>query len=564
MSAKRIVVIGGTAAGPKAAARAKRLDQGAEVVLVQKAPELSMASCGYPYYVSGQVAQRNQLLSTPVGVVRDPAFFGGAKGVKALVNTEVTAVNRAEKTVSYACAATGEAGTLPYDKLILCTGAKPRMPKFPGIELEGVTALHSMEDADRLRAAGQASKGRPAVVCGGGLIGMEACEALTECGMHVAVVEKLPHVLPFLDPELAMLVENHARSKGVRLLTGIGVSAFKGQNGKLSSVVLEDGQELPCELAVVALGVTPNVDLARQAGLAIGDTGGILVDKTMRTSDPDIFAAGDCAEVTCRITGRKTLAPFGDLANLEGRAAGENAALDAQVEFPGTIYSGICKVFDFTAGSTGFSEAKARQLGFNVMTAVNAGPDKPGFMGGKPIISKIIADAATGRVLGYACVGLGEVNRQVAEAAVAVMAGLKVSDLVMADLPYAPPYSQAIDHFIATAHVLENKMRGRMLGVSSLEVHDMLESADKPYLLDVRGPAEQEEMLLGAGETLIPLGQLRSRLGELPADKTTKVVTYCKVSMRGYEAQQVLWANGYTNVLVMEGGLVAWPFPRAK
>jgi len=564
MSAKRIVVIGGVAAGPKAAARAKRLNQGAEVVLVQKAPELSMASCGYPYYVSGQVAQRNQLLSTPVGVVRDTAFFAGAKGVKAMVNTEVTAVNRAEKTVSYACSATGEAGTLSYDKLIVCTGAKPRMPKFPGIELEGVTALHTMEEADRLRAVAQESKGRSAVVCGGGLIGMEACEALAECGMNVAVVEKLPHILPFLDHELSMLVENHARSKGVRVLTGVGVSAFKGHNGKLTSVVLEDGQELPCDLAVVALGVTPNTDLARQAGLDIGKTGGILVDKTMRTSDPDIFAAGDCAEVTCRITGRKTLAPFGDLANLEGRVAGENASLDAQVEFPGTIYSGICKVFDFTAGSTGFSEAKARQLGFDVVTAVNAGPDKPGFMGGKPIISKIIADAATGRILGYACVGLGEVNRQTAEAAVAVMAGLKVSDLAMADLPYAPPYSQAIDHFIATVHILENKMRGRMQGVSSLAVREMLDSSDKPYLLDVRGPAEQEEMLLGAGETLIPLGQLRSRLGELPADKSARIVTYCKVSMRGYEAQQVLWDNGYTNVLVMEGGLVAWPFPRAK
>ena len=564
MTAQTIVVIGGTAAGPKAAARAKRLNQEARVVLIQKAPELSMASCGYPYYVSGSVAGRNQLLSTPAGVVRDPGFFAGAKGVTALVETEATAVNPAEKTVAYTNLRTGESGSIAYDKLILCTGGTARMPKFPGADLEGVTALHSLADADRLRQMAAALKGQPAVVCGGGLIGMEACEALAQAGMQVTVVEKLPRTLPFLDPELAMLVENHAKAKGVRILTGVGVSGFKGQDGKLASVILEDGQELPCLVAVVALGVAPNVALARQAGLAVGDTGGIAVDRHMATSDPDIYAAGDCVEVSCRITGRKTLAPFGDLANLEGRVAGENAALGPKAVFPGTVHSGICKVFDFTAGSTGLSEAKARALGLDVVSAVNAGPDKPGFMGGAPIISKMVAERKTGRIVGFACVGLGGVNRQVAEAAMAVMANMTVTDVAMADLPYAPPYSLAIDHFIATAHILENKMRGLMHGVSNLEVKKGLEEGQKSFLLDVRGPAEFEEMRLGAGETLIPLGQLRNRLAEMPADKSSKIVAYCKVSMRGYEAQRILEAAGYTNVSVMEGGLVAWPFPREK
>jgi len=564
MASQRIVVVGGTAAGPKAAARAKRMDQKAEVVLIQKAPELSMASCGYPYYVAGTVQARDQLLSTPVGVVRDPLFFAGAKGVRALVNTEATAVDPKARTVSYTRLDTGEAGSMVYDKLILCTGSRPRMPRFPGMDLEGVMALHSLADADRLRELGARLKGRPAVVAGGGLIGMETCEALAARGMDVTVVEKLPDILPFLDPELARLVANHARSKGATVLTGVGVAGFEGEDGQLRAVRLEDGRTLPCALAVVALGVVPETDLAKGAGLVIGPTGGIAVDARMRTSAPDIFAAGDCVEATCRLTGGKTLAPFGDLANLQGRVAGENAATDGQATFPGTIHSGICRVFDFAAAATGLTERRAREAGYDVVAAVNAGPDKPGFMGAGPLVSKMVADAGTGRILGFQCVGAGEVNRQGAEAAMAVLAGMTVQEAGMADLPYAPPFSLAIDHFIATAHVLENKMRGLYAGVSCQEVHEALTRGERPFLLDVRGPKEFEETRLGLGETLIPLGQLRSRMDELPRDKSSPVVAYCKVSMRGYEAQRVLAAHGYDNVTVMEGGLAAWPYAREK
>jgi NADPH-dependent 2,4-dienoyl-CoA reductase/sulfur reductase-like enzyme/rhodanese-related sulfurtransferase len=564
MPAKRIVVVGGTAAGPKAAARAKRLNQAAEVVLLQKAPELSMASCGYPYYVSGGVADRDQLLCTPAGVVRDPLFFAGAKGVKALVGVEALAVDRQGKTVMYRKAGMTGTESISYDKLILCTGSTPRMPRFPGGELEGITALHSMSDADRLREIAMKGKGGKAVIAGGGLIGMETCEALASCGMDVTVVEKLPGILAFLDPELSMLVENHVRSKGVKILTSIGVAGFEGSDGHVKSVLLDDGRALDCDLVVMALGVAPNVKLARDAGLVIGETGGIVVDAHMRTSDQDVYAAGDCVEVYSRLTGGKALAPYGDLANLEGRVAGENAAMGDRAEFPGTIFSGICKVFDFAAGSTGLSRQKALDAGYDVITVVNASPDKPGFMGAKLLVSKMIADAGTGRILGFQCVGAGEVNRQVAEAAMAVMAGMTVEEACMADLPYAPPFSLAIDHFIATAHILDNKMRGLLKGVSCLEVQRDLDTGLKPYFLDVRGPKEFEEMRLGIGEKLIPLGQLRSRLDELPADKNTMIVTYCRVSMRGYEAQRILEAKGYEHVVVMEGGIMAWPFAREK
>ncbi len=559
MVAKRIIVIGGTAAGPKAAARASRLDQNAEVILLQKAPELSMASCGYPYYVAGMFKERDKLLCTPAGVVRDPAFFAGAKGITAMVNTEAVSIDRNARIVNWMNSA-GESGMLAYDKLILCTGSVPKMPPIPGRDLKGVHTLHSMADADRMRAWAEHGRGKRAVIVGGGLIGMEACEALHQAGVDVTVVEALPHVLGFLDSELALLVENHARAKGAKILTKIGIAALEGENGAVTRARLADGREIPCDLVVMAIGVAPNVTLAREAGLDLGAFGGISVNEFMCTSDPDIYAAGDCVEVTNRLTGKKMLAPYGDLANLEGRVAGENAILGDTVRFPGTIGSGICKVFDFTAASTGLSERRAREAGFDVITAVNASPDKPGFMGAKPLVSKMIADSKSGRILGFACVGLGDVNRQASEMAVAVAAGWTVDEMAMADLPYAPPYSQAIDHAIATAHVLQNKMRGLMTGISSVEAKALFDAGGPLYILDVRGPQEFEEARLGLGETLIPLGQLRKRLSELPQDKDLPIVSFCKVSMRGYEAQRILESAGYTDVRVMEGGLAAWPY----
>lgn len=563
MVSKRIVVIGGTAAGPKAASRIKRLDQAAEVTLLQKAPELSMASCGYPYYVEGLFKERDKLLSTPAGVVRNPAFFAGAKGFTALVGTEAMAIDRKAKTVSWTNSS-GETGLLPYDKLIICTGSVAKMPPIPGRERQGVTTLHSMKDADDMRAWAETAKGKKVVIVGGGLIGIEASEALCKAGAEVTVVEALPQLLGFLDTEMALLIENHAKAKGVKILTGKALKSIEGEDSAVCGVKLADGTDLACDMVVMAIGVAPNAALAKAAGLEIGAFGGITVNDYMQTSDPDIYAAGDCVEIKNRITGAKMFAPFGDLANLEGRVAAENAILGNSVRFPGTVGSGICKVFDFAAGSTGLSERRAKELGYNVVSAVNASPDKPGFMGAKLLISKIIAERGSGRILGFSCVGPGEVNRQIAEMAVAVAAGWTVDEFAMADLPYAPPFSLAIDHAIATAHIVQNKMRGLLCGISSLEAKILLDSEAQPFVLDVRGPNEFEEMRLGVGETLIPLGQLRKRLDELPKDRSAPILAYCKVSMRGYEAQRILEHAGYTNVQVMEGGIMAWPFEREK
>ncbi len=565
MEKKRIIVIGGSAAGPKAAAKARRLDEQAEIIIIQKAPDLSMASCGYPYYVGGFFDDRNMLLSTPTGVVRDPKFYLNAKGIIARTETEATKIDRKAKTVTVKDLKTGLEETLSYDRLIITTGSLPRKPPVPGADLKGITTLQSMQDADFLRRVRDDRTITHAVVIGGGLIGIETCEALQLAGISITIIEMLPQLLAFLDWEMAKLVENHVRSKNANVITGNGIREFLGENGVLTGVKLENGTELACELAVVAIGVNPNTALAREAGIETGSTGGILVNEHMQTSDPDIYAAGDCVETVNLLTGKKVHAPYGDLANLQGRVAGENAVIGNTVAFPGTIQTGICKVFDFAAGSTGLSEKAARALGLsNIETVINASPDKPGFMEGLLLVTKLVVDKTSGRILGAQCVGPGDVSKQLAIWAIAIRGELTVEEMVNADLPYAPPFSLAIDHSIAAAHIIQNKLKGRMKGISCSEVKKKLDAGEKPFILDTRGPDEFEQMRLGIGEHLIPLGALRSRLNEIPADKNAEIICYCKISLRGYEAARVLEGRGWTNVKVMEGGVMAWPFPREK
>lgn len=561
---RRVIVVGGSAAGPKAAAKARRLDEEAEIILIQKDPDLSMASCGFPYYVGGFFDDRNMLLATPTGIVRDPIFYMNAKKIVARVQTEAVAIDRDRKIVFCKDLTTGETEGLPYDSLILATGSVPNMPKVPGTALQGITTLQKMKDADYLRKVRDEKKIKKAVVIGGGLIGIETCEALQLAGIDITIIEMLPQLLTFLDWELAKLVENHVRSNGVNVITDNGVSAFLGQNGKLAGVKLTNGTELPCELAVVAVGIRPNVKLAADAGLAVGEAGGIQVNEYLQTTDPHIYAAGDCIEVNNRITGLKVHAPYGDLANLQGRIAGENAVLGNAVKFPGTIQTGICKIFEYAAGITGLTEQSAHQAGFDILTVTNSSPDKPGFMNGKLLVTKLVVERQNGRVLGAQCIGPGDVAKQIAQWATAILGKLSVDDLINADLPYAPPFSLAIDHFIATAHLMQNKTKNRLKGIGAVEVKDKITAGLPLFMLDVRDAEEYEMMRLGVGEKLIPIGTLRKRLGELPADKKMEIVCYCKISLRGYEAALILEANGWKNVRVMEGGIMAWPYSREK
>lgn len=561
---KKIVVIGGSAAGPKAAAKARRMDPDAEITIIQKADNLSMASCGYPYFIGGMFDEELKLICTPTGVPRDTQFYFKVKAINAVVGTEVTEIDRDAKIVKARHVKTGEQLEQKYDKLVICTGSKPIRPNIPGIDLEGVSHLHTMEDARYLKEEAVKQNAKHVVVIGGGLIGIEVCEAFTLAGIKITVVERSEQILTFLDYEMAKLVERHVKSKGSGVVTGVAVSEITGSNGKVTGVTLSDGSTIECDLVVSAIGVTPNSDLARDAGIGIGETGGIAVDKFMQTSDEDIYAAGDCIEVVNLLTNKKMHWPMGDAANLQGRVIGQNITAGNQEEYLGVVGTGICKVFDFAAGSTGLSETQAKAEGLDVVTTIQAAPDKPTFMGAMPVVIKMVADKKSGKLLGVQAVGTGDVSKRVAQAAMALHGKMDVSDLINLDLPYAPPFSPAIDNFITAAHVLENVILGRMKGISSTEVKQKLDNKEEMCLLDVRGPDEFEEMRFGFGELKIPLGALRANTDKLPQDKDAEIIAYCKISLRGYEAAIYLESIGYTNVKVLEGGIVSWPYDREK
>lgn len=564
MKNPRIIVVGGSAAGPKAASKARRVDENAEITIFQKGSDLSMASCGYPYYVGGYFDDRDQLLCSPAGVVRDSRFFWNAKKITTKVNTLVNKIDPQAKKIYYTDLISGEKGEAEYDKLILSTGATAKKPPIPGIELEGITTLQTLSDADYLRKIHDEKIIKKAVVIGGGLIGIETCEALHLAGIDITIVELLPQLLTFLDKPMAMLVEKYVQSK-VNVILGNGVASFLGENGKLNAVKLQNGTEIPCELAVLAIGVSPNVNLAMEAGLRVGKTGGIVVDKYMQTSDPDIYAAGDCIELPHLISGVPVHAPFGDLANLQGRVVGQNVILGNVASFPGTIQTGICKVFDYGVGTTGLSEQNAERMGIDGFeTVINTSLDKPGFMNGKLLITKLMVKKESGKILGAQVIGPGDVSKQIAIWAMAIQGNMSIEDMVNADLPYAPPFSLAIDHSITSAHIMQNKLKGLFQGIFAKDLNRKIKNKEKVFLLDVRNPNEYELMRMGKGEILIPLGQLRNRLNELPEDKNIEIVTWCKISLRGYEAALILQSAGYTNVKILEGGLMAWPYEREK
>lgn len=564
MKRNKIVIIGGSAAGAKAAARARRLDQHAQITIIQKSQYLSMASCGYPYYIGGNFDDRNMLLATPTGVLRDSIFFAKTKNIIAHVNKEVTSIDRDGKKVECINHANNESFSIEYDKLIICTGATPRIPDIAGNDLKGITTLHTMEDTDFLRNTRDERKANHVVIIGAGLIGVEACEALKNSGIPVTFVEMTPQILPFLDPQLSKLVENHLLQQGVTVKTSCEVESFLGEAGQLRAVKLKSGTIILCEVALLATGVIPNIGIAQECGLEIGEKGGISVDKYLKTSDPDIYSCGDCIEVKNIITGRNTLAPMGDLANLQGRVVGENILSDDKISYPGSVSTAICRVFNFTVGTTGISEQAATECGFTPLTVINTGPDKPGFMGSNLLISKMTIDEKSNKLLGFQCIGSGDVSRQVATAAMAIQGKQTLDDLLCLDLPYAPPYSTAIDHFICTAHVMENKRAGRFPTISAAEVQRIINSNEEVLFIDGRSFDEYEEMRLGIGEKLIPLGALRDKINELPEDKNVPIVCFCKISLRGYEAALILSSYGYSNVRVMEGGIMAWPYEREK
>jgi len=551
----KVVIVGGVAAGPKVASKVIRLVPDAEVTIVERGKLMSYAGCGLPYYVSGIVKEQKELMCTPVGVVRDPVFFQKVKNVHVMNRTEAISIDRKGKRLQVRSVGDGNESWLDYDKLVLATGATPVVPRIDGVDLDNVFTLHGVHDAEAIKTMLAEGKARDVVIVGGGLIGVEVTEALVAKGCRVTIVEMLPQILRMLDWDLARLVTKHMESHGVKVLTDTKLVRFEG-NGKVTTAVTNAGA-IPADMAVLAIGVRPNVTLARDARLEIGSTGAIKVDKRMCTSDPDIYAAGDCVEAVNLITDEPCYIPLGSTANKQGRVAAANICGRTDA-FPGVLGSTVCKVFDHCVARTGLTEADARQAGFDVTVALAPAPDKAHFMPeAKPLLLKIVVDSKTRKLLGAESVGPGAGDKRIDVAAMAITAGMTVDELANADLCYAPPYAPAMDNIITAANVARNKLDGYLFGISAEEVHRMIQEEQEFVLLDVRGQPEYDQVRL-PGSTLIPLGALRTRLNELPKDRP--IITFCKISLRGYEAQLILNAAGFKDVRVMDGGVVMWPY----
>lgn len=561
MRPPRIVIVGGVATGSKAAARARRRDPHAEITIVERGRRLSYAGCGMPYYVQGQVHEFHDLMSTPAGVIRDAAFFQNVKDIRVLNQTLAEKVDRLRKTVSVVHVVTGKRDELPYDKLVLATGGVPVEPRIEGADLKHVFRLNLPDDALAIRKAVECGAVKRAVLIGGGLIGLETAEALVARGIKVTLVEMLDQLLPaMLDREVATFLEKYLRGRSLEIRLGEKVTRIEGgPEGSVARVHTTTGA-IEAEMALIAIGIRPNVQLARDAGLALGPTGAIAVNEQLQTSDPDIYAGGDCVECTHRLTRQKVFVPLGSTANKHGRVIGDNITGGRSV-FPGIVGTTVFKVFDFNLARTGLTETQARQLGHDVATALVPGPDRAHYYPtAATLLLKLVADGKDGRLLGAQALGAGDAVKRIDVLATALTFGATLDHLPDLDLGYAPPYSTAVDPLAHAANVLRNKRDGLTRAIAPRELKARLDAGEALVLLDVRTPAERDQTQLQDPRVVwIPLGQLRKRLTELPKDRA--IVCFCKVSQRGYEAQRILDGAGFANVSFLDGGLVAWPYP---
>ncbi|MGB9498044.1 MAG: FAD-dependent oxidoreductase [Dissulfuribacterales bacterium] len=560
---KRIVVIGGVACGPKSAARAKRLDPGCEIILLEKGGEISYGACGLPFYLEGEVKEIKELINTPVGVPRDVNFFRAVKGVEARVNTEAVEIDRNRKVVKIRDLVEGKEEDLPYDNLVIATGSRPVRPPLPGIDLDGIHCLKTLGDGQAIKKAIEGSKRKKAVIVGAGLIGLECVESLLKAGFETHVIEKLPFVLPaLLDEEMAVPLMKHLQAKGVFLHCNDGVARFEDDGqGRVSRVVTEKNA-IEADLVILAIGFRPNIELAQKAGLEIGKYG-IKVDSHLRTSDPSIYAGGDCIESRNIVTGMPCYAPMGSTANKHGRIIGNNLS-GWNSTFSGVCGTGVCRILGFNVARTGLTERDAVNLGYDVLTTLSPGPDRPHYMKGCGLIHlKLIAEAYSGRLLGVQILGHGEVLSRVDTIAALLAKAGTIDDLSEIDMAYAPPFSPAMDNVIVAANIIQNKRDSVARAYSPAEVKAKLDAGEDFILLDVRTPKELEVLSLPYDNVVhIPLGKVRERAGELPMDK--EIVCLCKLSLRGYEAARMLIGQGFEedNIKFLDGGIVAWPYEK--
>ncbi|NGO75022.1 FAD-dependent oxidoreductase [Streptomyces sp. YC504] len=535
----KVIVIGGVAGGMSAATRLRRLDERAEIVVLERGAHVSYANCGLPYYLGGTIEERDALL------LQTPESLAARFRIDVRVRNEVVRIDRASRTVEVRDLTTGRTYEESYDRLVLSPGARPFVPDVPGIER--AHTLRDVSDADRIAEA-LAGDVRSAVVIGGGFIGVEAAENLRERGLDVTLVELADQVLTPLDPEMAAPVADRLRTHGVRV--ELGAQAAKVPAG---SVELTDGRSLPADLVLLSIGVRPETSLARDAGLDLGPRGGIAVDETQRTSDPDIYAVGDAAEKRDALTGESVLVPLANLANRHGRLVAD-AIAGREVRARAATSTAVVQVFDLTAAATGWNEKRLRAAG-HPYQAIHLHPGShAGYYPGASLIAlKVLFDPRDQRILGAQAVGDDGVDKRIDVIATAMAGGLTVCDLADLELAYAPPYGSAKDPVNMAGFIAENLTNGT---ARTVQWHEL--DGAEGTLVDVRSPAEHAADAI-PGAVNIPLDELRDRAAELPEGK---LIVHCQVGLRGHNAQRLLTGLG-REAVNLDGGYATWAAGRS-
>ena len=534
----RIVIVGGVAGGATAAARARRISEDAEITVVERGPYVSYANCGLPYFISRDIEKRSALL------LQTPEGFDARYGVKVLVDTEAVEIDRQGKRLLVR----GKGGDswLSYDKLILAQGGNPIAPSMPGADASYVFKMWTVPDMDRMHAYIEKAAPKTAVVVGGGFIGLEMAEALHKRGLATTVVELMPTVMSAMDPEFGHQIASTLEAHGVKVLTGAKVQSIEDR-----TVVLGDGRRVPADLVLFSVGVRPELALARKAGLEIGPAGGLVVDDHLRSTDPDIYGAGDMLEVENKVSGRRMRVPLAGPANRQGRIAASNA-LGMDMRYQGALGTGVVKIFDNTAALTGLCERTAREAGFDVGVAVIYKGHHAGYYPGAEDLSlKLIYEKKTARLLGAQAFGPAGVDKRIDVLATALAGKMTLHDLAELDLAYAPPYSTANDPINLAAFIGLNDISGFSPLVSAARVKAELAQPTPPIVLDVRTLGEYESGHV-SGSVHIPVDDLRFEADRLP--KNRRILVHCRSGFRSHLAVRILMQKGFSNVANITGG----------
>ena len=528
----RILIVGGVAGGASAAARARRLSEDAEIVMFERGEYISFANCGLPYHIGGVISDRQRLL------VQTPQAMRARFRIDVRVKTEVLKIDREGKFLVTKDLSTGMERKESYDALILSPGAEPLRPPLPGIGSTRICTLRRMSDMDTIKSMLDKGSVKKAVVIGGGYIGLEMAEALRERKVDVTLLELKDQVMEPVDPEMAAFLHQELVLRGVDLRLGTAVKGFAEDNDTLR-LELSTGESVVCDLAILAIGVRPEAHLAKDAGLKIGERGGIVVDENMRTGDPSIFAVGDAVEVIDFVTGAKTGIPLAGPANRQGRTAAD-AIFGKPSVYKNTQGTAICKVFGLAVGMTGANEKQLKSKAVSYEKIYIHPTDHAIYYpGATPISMKLLFDPVSGKILGAQAVGRQGVDKRIDVLAVAMRASLTVQDLKDLELSYAPPYGSAKDPINYLGFVASNLMDGMC---QICHVEDVLKLRPDQAVLDVRD-AQEVELGRIPGALHIPVNELRPRMQELPKDK--ELLVYCKVGLRGYLACRILSQNGF-------------------